>query len=87
MPKASIEICPCAQFGFNSRLKDRTQKAALSLQEPHALVNQLAADGRKIPFSPDTALRDMSDLLARGVLLKTEGSGRGTGHVLNTQIQ
>jgi Fic family protein len=37
--------------------------------------------------SPDTALRDISDLLARGVLLKTEGGGRSTGYVLNTQFQ
>ncbi len=32
--------------------------------------------------SPDTALRDISDLLARGVLVKTEGGGRSTGYVL-----
>jgi len=37
--------------------------------------------------SPDTALRDISDLLTRGVLLKTEGGGRSTGYVLNTQFQ
>lgn len=33
------------------------------------------------------ALRDMSDLLARGVLPKTEGVWHNTGYVLNTQIQ
>lgn len=32
--------------------------------------------------SPDTALRDINDLLARGVLRKTEGGGRSTGYEL-----
>ena len=32
--------------------------------------------------SPDTALRDINDLLARGVLRKTEASGRSTGYEL-----
>ena len=32
--------------------------------------------------SPDTALRDINDLLARGVLRKTEGGGRNTGYEL-----
>lgn len=33
--------------------------------------------------SPDTALRDINDLLARGVLRKTDGGGRSTGYELN----
>ena len=33
--------------------------------------------------SPDTALRDINDLLARGVLRKTDAGGRSTGYVLN----
>ncbi len=33
--------------------------------------------------SPDTALRDINDLLARGVLQKTDAGGRSTGYVLN----
>ncbi len=33
--------------------------------------------------SPDTALRDINDLLAQGVLRKTEGGGRSTGYALN----
>ena len=32
--------------------------------------------------SPDTALRDINDLLARGVLRKTEGGGRSTAYEL-----
>lgn len=32
--------------------------------------------------SADTALRDINDLLARGVLLKLEGGGRNTGYAL-----
>lgn len=32
--------------------------------------------------STDTALRDISDLLARGVLRKLEGGGRSTGYEL-----
>lgn len=32
--------------------------------------------------SPDTALRDINDLLARGVLRKTAGGGRSTGYEL-----
>lgn len=31
--------------------------------------------------SPDTALRDLSDLVAKGILLKAEGGGRGTNYV------
>ncbi|HNJ77237.1 MAG TPA: DUF4172 domain-containing protein, partial [Azospira sp.] len=34
--------------------------------------------------SPDTALRDINDLLAQGVMRKTEGGGRSTGYALNT---
>lgn len=33
--------------------------------------------------SPDTALRDINDLLTRGVLRKTEAGGRSTGYELN----
>ena len=33
--------------------------------------------------SPDTALRDITDLLARGVLRKTEAGGRSTRYELN----
>ena len=33
--------------------------------------------------SPDTALRDINDLLARGVLQKSQAGGRSTGYVLN----
>ena len=36
--------------------------------------------------SPDTALRDLSDLLARRVLLKTEGGGRSTSYELNIKF-
>lgn len=32
--------------------------------------------------SADTALRDINDLLARGVLGRLEGGGRSTGYVL-----
>ena len=32
--------------------------------------------------SADTALRDITDLLARGVLRKLEGGGRSTGYEL-----
>ncbi|MDR3391672.1 MAG: Fic family protein [Sulfuriferula sp.] len=34
--------------------------------------------------SPDTALRDITDLLARGVLRKTDAGGRSTSYELNT---
>ena len=33
--------------------------------------------------SPDTALRDITDLLARGILVKDEGGGRSTSYSLN----
>ncbi len=33
--------------------------------------------------SPDTALRDITDLLARGVLRKSDAGGRSTSYVLN----
>jgi Fic family protein len=33
--------------------------------------------------SPDTALRDITDLLARGVLRKSDAGGRSTSHELN----
>lgn len=33
--------------------------------------------------SPDTALRDINDLLARGVLQKSDAGGRSTGYALN----
>lgn len=33
--------------------------------------------------SPDTALRDINDLLARGVLRKTDAGGRSTSYALN----
>ncbi len=34
------------------------------------------------PCSPDTALRDLSDLVARGILRRTPGGGRSTAYVL-----
>ncbi|MDB5753678.1 MAG: hypothetical protein JWR56_106, partial [Massilia sp.] len=33
--------------------------------------------------SPDTALRDITDLLERGVLRKTDAGGRSTSYELN----
>lgn len=36
--------------------------------------------------SADTALRDINDLLERGVLRKLQGGGRSTGYELNKQI-
>ena len=33
--------------------------------------------------SPDTALRDINDLLARGVLRKSDAGGRSTSYELN----
>ena len=36
-------------------------------------------------YSVDTALRDINDLLARGVLRKLEGGGRNTGYFLVRQ--
>lgn len=33
--------------------------------------------------SPDTALRDINDLLMRGVLRKTDAGGRSTRYELN----
>lgn len=32
--------------------------------------------------SPDTALRDISDLVERGILVKDEGGGRSTSYSL-----
>ncbi|MET0743027.1 MAG: hypothetical protein ABWY78_06625 [Microvirga sp.] len=32
--------------------------------------------------SPDTALRDINDLVGRGVLVKDEAGGRSTSHAL-----
>ncbi len=34
-------------------------------------------------WSPDTALRDIDDLLARGVLRKSDAGGRSTSYELN----
>ena len=34
--------------------------------------------------SPDTALRDINDLLARGVLRRTDAGGRSTSYELNS---
>ena len=36
--------------------------------------------------SPDTALRDITELLARGVLRKSAGGGRSTSYELNDQV-
>jgi Fic family protein len=36
--------------------------------------------------SPDTALRDINDLLTRGVLRKTDGGGRSTGYELEDRF-
>jgi Fic family protein len=37
--------------------------------------------------SPDTALRDINDLLGRGVLLKTDAGGRSTSYELNDLME
>jgi Fic family protein len=34
------------------------------------------------PSSPDTALRDINDLVERGILKKDEGGGRSTSYSL-----
>jgi len=39
--------------------------------------------GRMAKCSPDTALRDITDLLARGVLRKSDAGGRSTSYELN----
>ena len=39
--------------------------------------------GQIAKCSPDTALRDITDLLARGVLRKSEAGGRSTSYELN----
>lgn len=66
--------------------------AGLALNErKSAMINKLL-DGFEGKFtsskwanimkcSPDTALRDLSDLVAKGVLLKAEDGGRGTNYV------
>ena len=36
--------------------------------------------------SPDTALRDINDLVAKGVLFKDEGGGRSTGYLLKREV-
>ena len=35
--------------------------------------------------SPDTALRDINDLIAKGVLVRADGGGRSTAYELNEQ--
>jgi Fic family protein len=70
------------------------QWATLSLNERQVkLLNKLldGFDGKLTnqkwatiaKCSPDTALRDLNDLLLRGVLRKTAGGGRSTGYELN----
>ena len=39
--------------------------------------------GRLAKCSPDTALRDIADLVARGVLRKSDAGGRSTSYELN----
>lgn len=36
--------------------------------------------------SPDTALRDINDLVVKGVLIKDEGGGRSTGYLLKHEV-
>ena len=36
--------------------------------------------------SPDTALRDINDLVARGILIRDEGGGRSTGYSLSSVV-
>ena len=36
--------------------------------------------------SPDTALRDITDLLKKGILLKANEGGRSTHYILNKEI-
>ncbi|MCW8196912.1 hypothetical protein D8B23_00350 [Verminephrobacter aporrectodeae subsp. tuberculatae] len=49
----------------------------------HAEGPSLGACVSKDKCSPDTALRDINDLLARGVLRKSGAGGRSTGYELN----
>lgn len=37
--------------------------------------------------SPDTALRDINDLVARGILVKDEGGGRSTSSSLKLEAE
>ncbi len=37
--------------------------------------------------SPDTALRDITDLVQRGILVKDEGGGRSTSYSLKREAE
>jgi len=61
-------------------------------ERQHAVINRLL-DGfegklftskyaKLANCSPDTALRDINDLLARGLMLREAGGGRSTGYRL-----
>jgi Fic family protein len=69
------------------------RRAGMPMNERHAKLLNLLLDGFEgklttgkwaaiAKCSPDTALRDITELLALGVLRKTEGGGRSTAYVL-----
>lgn len=63
---------------------ERTQKASLDVTE--WLVGFIATLHRAVDHahcSPDTALRDITDLLNRGVLRKSVAGGRSTSYELD----
>jgi Fic family protein len=69
------------------------RRAGMPMNERQAKLLNLLLDGFEgklttgkwaaiAKCSPDTALRDITELLALGVLRKTEGGGRSTAYVL-----
>jgi Fic family protein len=68
--------------------------AGVSMNERHAAMLNKILDGfdgkltsskwsKMMKCSPDTALRDLSDLVAKGIFMKAEGGGRSTNYVLS----
>jgi Fic family protein len=90
-----------AQISFRgilhkARVWERINQDGPVNERQHAVINRLL-DGfegklstskyaKIAKCSADTALRDINDLLARGLMLREEGGGRSTGYRLAEQV-
>jgi len=68
----------------NTRVNERQRKVINNLLDGFEGFLTTSKYARMTKCSNDTALRDIRELLARGILLKNEGGGRSVSYRLGT---
>ena len=68
----------------NTHISNDRQRLILNKLMDNIVGNLTSSEWAKITkVSADTALRDITDLVNKGVLVRTDSGGRSTNYVLN----